>query len=170
MTIRHALVGAAIALVTAGLVSAQAQRSPATLDDLLAEVRALRGDLNQSSAVSTRALLLAARVQVQEHRISEASRLLVELQREADFVTRRREGLTETLKVLEERRPTLPAAQRAENEEHIRGSIERVQEETQRESALRQRLTDASNALFLEQNRWAEFTSRLDELERTLSR
>jgi hypothetical protein len=39
----------------------------------------------------------------------------------------------------------------------------------QRESALRQRLTDASNALLLEQNRWTEFNSRLDELERALS-
>jgi hypothetical protein len=39
----------------------------------------------------------------------------------------------------------------------------------QRESALRQRLTDASNALLLEQNRWTDFNSRLDDLERALT-
>jgi hypothetical protein len=59
-------------------------------------------------------------VQVQEHRISEASRQVVERQRELEFRGRRREGMREALQSLEERRPTLAPAQRAENEEKPR--------------------------------------------------
>jgi hypothetical protein len=163
--------GICIALVMVGIVSGQARRSPATLDDLLLEIRAFRGDLNQSSSVSTRALLLAARVQVQEHRISEISRQVVDLQRETDFIGRRREELESAVKMFEQRRPTLSSdAQRAENEENLRTSIERLQEDTRRGSTLRQRLTDASNALLMEQNRWSDFNARLDELERALTR
>jgi hypothetical protein len=140
------------------------------LDDLLTEVRALRADLNQTSSVSTRALLLAARVQVQEHRIAEANRQLAELQRETDMVTRRREGMTDALRAQEDRRSTLPAPQRTELDEQIRASVERLQAETQRESALRQRQMDAATTLLSEQNRWSDFNSRLDELERALTR
>ena len=167
---RSLVIGMCSAFVIVGIASGQAQRSPATLDDLLTEMRALRADLNQSSGFSTRALLLAARVQVQEHRIAETSRQLVELQREAEFMARRREGMELALKSQEERRSTLPAAEREANEEGIRAGNERLQVEMQREAALRQRLTDASNALLMEQNRWTDFNSRLDELERGLAR
>jgi chromosome segregation ATPase len=168
--LRHTTIIALFAVLVVGVVSGQSQRSPATLNDLLNEVRGLRGDLSRSSGVSTRALLLAARVQVQEHRIAELNRQLLDLQREVDFMGRRREGMADALKMLEDRRPTLSSnAQRAENEENIRASIARLQEEVQRESTLRQRLTDASNALLLEQNRWTDFNSRLDELERALA-
>jgi hypothetical protein len=166
---RGIAIGSCLVLSLVGLVSGQAQRSPATLDDLLAELRALRSDVNQSSSVSTRAMLLAARVQVQEHRISEASRQLVELQRELEFMGRRRDGMREALQSLEERRPTLAPAQRAENEDHIRDAADRLQEETQREAVVRQRHTDATTALLFEQGRWTDFNSRLDELERVLS-
>ena len=61
--LRQTTLVALLAILVVAVASGQAQRSPATLDDLLAEMRALRADLSESSAVSTRALLLAARVQ-----------------------------------------------------------------------------------------------------------
>ena len=51
---RHTVVAALLTLVVAAAVSGQSQRSPATLDDLLREVRALRGDLNESLRSTTR--------------------------------------------------------------------------------------------------------------------
>ena len=51
---RRMAVGTCLALLVGGGVSGQGQRSPATLDDLLREVRALRADLNESLRSTTR--------------------------------------------------------------------------------------------------------------------
>ena len=51
--------------------------------------------------------------------------------------------------------------------DHLRVQI--AQAEGERDQ-LRRLETDLANALAMEQNRWTEFNSRLDELERALSR
>ena len=77
---RPIMIACALAIIVAGVVSGQAQRSPATLDDLLAELRRLRTDLNASVGTNTRAQVIVGRLGVQEQRITSASRELVEVQ------------------------------------------------------------------------------------------
>src|SRR5262245_26659226 len=48
----------------------QAERSSATLDDLLSEIRGLRADLGQQSSATLRTQLLVARLTLQEQRIN----------------------------------------------------------------------------------------------------
>src|SRR5262245_38447217 len=71
MKTRMILVAGALVTVAAGAVAAgQAQRTPATLDDVVNEVRALRADLRQANGVTARMQLLTARLSLQEQRIT----------------------------------------------------------------------------------------------------
>ena len=53
-----------------------AQPRPASMDELVAEVRALRAEIQQMADSSIRAQLLVARLQVQEQRIAGIARQL----------------------------------------------------------------------------------------------
>jgi hypothetical protein len=71
-----------VGLLSGALVgSGQAQRSPATLDDLLTEIRGLRADLSQQSSASFRTQLLVARLTLQEQRINALAGQLNETRR-----------------------------------------------------------------------------------------
>ena len=54
--------GSCLAVVVVAGISGQSQRSPATLDDLLAELRGLRSDLNASVGINTRAQVIVGRL------------------------------------------------------------------------------------------------------------
>src|SRR5207249_8955825 len=62
-----------VLVVASAVLVGQAQRSPATLDDLLVEVRGLRADGSQAASASIRAQLLMGRLQLQEQRIMTVS-------------------------------------------------------------------------------------------------
>jgi hypothetical protein len=165
-------VGTCLALLVVGVVSGQGQRPRATLDDLLAEMRALRADLNQSSTATIRAQLVVGRAQVQEQRIAMLSRELTDTQNLLRGASAQRERTTSTLADLEERLQSGRVIQerRAGFEEDLVTIKGRLLFEQQRESALRSREGELTHMLALEQNRWLEFNSRLDELERALTR
>ena len=67
---RTRLIACGLLIAGAVAVSGQSQRQPATLDDLLTEIRALRADLKVSAAATTRTQMLTARLQLQEQRIA----------------------------------------------------------------------------------------------------
>lgn len=74
---------AILVLAAAGGVTARQQAAPsraATLDDLLAELRALRSELRDSSTTGLRAQLLLARLQLQEQRVNSVWRQLSEVE------------------------------------------------------------------------------------------
>jgi hypothetical protein len=73
---RGTLIGAAFALLFVAVVSGHAQRPPATMTDLLLEIRALRGDLSQSLSATVRSQVIVGRVQMQEQRIAAIKREL----------------------------------------------------------------------------------------------
>ena len=80
-----ALTIAVCAVIVAALSAQSASAPPAqpsTSDALLAEIKALRADLNQRLDASIRAQLLVARLQVQEQRISTLSRELTDVQQQ----------------------------------------------------------------------------------------
>jgi len=59
----------------------QTSRPTATLDDLLAEVRGLRAEINQVAAAGIRAQLLVTRLSLQEQRVRTLADQLAEAQR-----------------------------------------------------------------------------------------
>jgi hypothetical protein len=59
---------------------------------------------------------------------------------------------------------------RRQLQEELAPLQERLGREQHIENGLRSRETEMANVITFEQNRWTEFNSRLDELERALSR
>jgi chromosome segregation ATPase len=168
---RHMVVGVFIALAVVGVVSGQSQRSPATLDDLLAEMRGLRTDLNQSSSASVRTQLLVARLTLQEQRINALAGQLDNARRALSSKQGDPESPIVRLKRFEDavQIPGPPEAQ-VEMERmlpRLRADAALWQRE---EQALRSQENELSVLLATEQNRWIDFNSRLDDLERALSR
>jgi chromosome segregation ATPase len=156
--------------ITATVASGQTQRSPATIDDLLAEVRALRADLSQANGASVRAQFLVARLSLQEQRISTLGRELTEVQSQVDTVVRERTHYEERFKKVDgvlsadsvasgERRDVQAMADQA------RAALSQAQA---REQRLRTQASELLTLMTTEQNRWTEFNGRLDDLERSL--
>src|SRR5688572_9812951 len=97
-------IGIAIGGVLAILAAAygQSQRSPATLDDLLTEVRGLRQDLARSSTSGIRAQLVVGRAQLQEQRIAALRSELAQIQFQLRVATQQRERTDTVAKDVEE--------------------------------------------------------------------
>jgi hypothetical protein len=157
----------------AGVLVAQAPRTaqPASLDDLLAEVRGLRAEINLASSASIRTQLLTARLQLQEQRIYTAARQLTEVQ--GLLTTVRQEILEVQRRVEQYERDGADSAIPPDQLKELRLMIPRekavVEQKRLREQELRTQETELFNALNTEQARWTEFNDRLDEIERSLS-
>jgi len=159
----------------AGMSSAQTQPSPklsGSSDELLAEVRGLRAELNQAASASIRTQLLVARLQLQEQRINVVAGQLTEVRR---LITNQEAGQirpSTELKHFEDvsRDVNLLPEQQKENEmrlAHVKAQLAESQREVQQ---LQVQEAELSNQLAAEQGRWMDFNSRLDELERQLQR
>ena len=168
---RGTAIGVGLALLVAGVVSGQGQRSPATLDDLLAEVRALRADLNESLRSTTRAHLVMGRVQVQEQRIATLKGDLINTQFQLRVAVQERDRTEATAVGVEDaiRSGNLSTDRARQLEKELADVKDRLLREQRTESELRYREAELANELALEQNRWTDFNSRLDDLERALS-
>ena len=166
--------GVALLLLTtfvlAGAVSGQTARPTATIDDLLAEVRGLRAEINQVAAAGIRAQLLVTRLSLQEQRVRASAYQLAEAQRmlrtsEADHRAR-----SAHLKRVEEtlRDGTASSARNGELEAmagHLREDVDRSGRE---EEALRVQEQKLLNALSADENLWIDFDARLAGIEREL--
>ena len=148
-----------ISCVIIGAVSGQAQRSPASVDDLLAEVQALRADINRAASASIRAQLLTARVTVQELRVSTAAQQLANVRQQLAESRIRLAPSTDQIRPAQETSSQILAPLRYTVQQEQRRSRELLNEES-----------ELTRMLDGEETRWAEFNARLDDLERTLSR
>ena len=168
---RGTAIGTGLALLVVGVVSGQGQRSPATLDDLLTEVRALRADLNESLRSTTRSQLIMGRVQVQEQRIATVKSELINTQFLLRVAVQDRERTETTAVGVEDaiRSGNLSTERARQLEKELADMKDRLLREQRLESELRSREAELTNTLALEQNRWTDFNSRLDDLERALS-
>jgi len=166
----HAVSALAGMIVLVGVSATGQVRSPATLDDVLAEIKGLRADLLQASSVGVRVQALTARLTLQEQRIANMSRQFVAQQTSLDEAAEKRRSADERLKSFETAvsSSALPQAQEAE----LRSMIPRQRDEAARlaadEQRLRSELITLSNQIVTEQGLWTTFSSRLDELERSL--
>lgn len=148
---------------------AGAQASGAVgLGDVVAELRALRADLNHTSSVTIRTQLLVARLQLQEQRIVSLSRQLSEAQNALDAVANGNVATIEQLKRREAQLPQLSGEDRVQVEAELRHMKPIVEQSQRREQALRLQATELLNMLSTEQSRWTDFNERIDALERSL--
>ena len=161
-----------LALVVGGVVSGQGQRSPATLDDLLREIRGLRTDLNESLRSTTRSQLVMARVQAQELRVSSFKGDLANTQIQLRIAAQERERTEVNATGVEDgiRSGNLTTERARQLEKELADVKDRLYREQRIENELRNREAELVNTLSIEQGRWSDFNSRLDELERALSR
>jgi hypothetical protein len=169
---RGIAIGACLALVVVPAVAGQAQRSPATMTDLLLEIRALRTDLSQSFSATVRSQVIVGRAQMQEQRIAGIKNELTDVQFQLRVATQQRERTDALATDVEQgiRSGNLAVERTRQLERELADVKDRLLREQRLENELRYKETELATALATEQNRWLDFNSRLDDLERALSR
>jgi chromosome segregation ATPase len=166
MKTKLAVIGAGIIALAVGT----AGQSVTASDPLLAEVKALRAELNQAAGTSIRTQLLVARLQLQEQRINTVAKQLTDVQAQRtgnDF------GLTQMaarIKQLEEsgRDGSMPADARKGLEQEAQSMKAPMNQMRQRSQELSAQESTLSGQLASEQSRWMDFNGRLDEIEREI--
>jgi chromosome segregation ATPase len=155
--LRPAVVTSVLAVVAGSIVFGQQQKKSATLDDLVAEIRLLRADLNRASETTVRANLVTARLASQEGRISTL------MQQRSNV----RQQIAEAQLSLAPFALQLKQAQESNSEilAPLRNTVEQVQK---REQELRAQEAELDQLITSGQNRWMDYNSQLDEIERAL--
>jgi chromosome segregation ATPase len=162
----------ACGLLIAGAVAAsgQSQRQPATLDDLLMEIRGLRADLRQTTRASTQMQLLTARLQLQEQRLAVLSNQRADVLTRLGVETRLRadaEAQVQRFEEMKTRNESLGIS-RVDLDAQEFAFKRPLAQHRDAERDLRAQESDLSAQIAAEQNRWQDFNNRLDELERSL--
>jgi outer membrane murein-binding lipoprotein Lpp len=140
------------------------QARPASIDDLVTEVRALRADVQQMADASIRAQLLVARLQVQEQRIAGIARQLTETEeqiRALDGV--RNPFVTQMLKDFD-KEPVEPGE--VNLFAGMKAQLEKIENG---DPVLKERQATLSHLLSDEQARWLTFNAQLEELEKLVT-
>ena len=155
--LRPAVVTSVLAVVAGSIVFGQQPKKSATLDDLVAEIRLLRADLNRASETTVRANLVTARLASQEGRISTL------MQQRSNV----RQQIAEAQLSLAPFALQLKQAQESNSEilAPLRNTVEQVQK---RDQELRAQEAELIRLIASEESRWSDFNSLLDQLERAL--
>jgi hypothetical protein len=162
---RAAILGTVAVLLLAAAVSGQGRQPATPADELLAEVRALRAEVNSAARSGMRAQLLGMRLQLQEQRIGVVSRQLAEVQERLRANGQAQTTLAAQLKMF----PWADAPQQDEAEgfAQILAPFKGHQAELERtDQRLRSEEADLLRLLAAEQSRWAGFNAQIEELER----
>ena len=160
----------------AGVLSAQtarpAQSSPgSSSDELLAEVRALRAEVNLAAGASIRAQVLVARLQSQEQRINVVSGQLLEVRHQLSVEETNQVTQAAELKRLHDVSQGSATPEEKKEAQAAAAQLDPQVVQSQREEQrLRQQESEMASQLATDQGRWIDFNSRLDELERQLPR
>jgi hypothetical protein len=158
------LVLASIAAVIVGAQSTGANpASTASSDQIVADVRALRADLQRTSAASLQAQILIGRLQVEEQRLNALSSQLSEVRRGLLAQKAATPKLSEAVKSTEHLIAIGNRNLEATTLVDARAALALIQEEEQRLVTEEASLITQLN---VERQRWIEFNTRLDELER----
>lgn len=166
------LLAAALAVTAAWPVIAQTSGggSPDTLSALLVEVRALRVAMERAASTTPQIQLLAARLTVQNERLSRASRDADAAHQELDRVLAETSSLTTRAVQMEEMLSRETDPQRVRDLKSDQQGIKAMLEERSgQEARIRARDNELANEVAVEQAQWAELNRRLDELERELA-
>ena len=171
MRSRIVLAGAAaIAVIIGAVGSAQSQRTVATLDDVVNELRGMRADLQRTTRATTQMQLLTARLQLQEQRIAVLSNQRNDVSARLAIESRLRADTERQAQVFEENKNRNEDLGVSRKELENQQSFFKAAFEQHRAAELQLQTQDSQLATEIanEQNRWQDFNSRLDELERSL--
>jgi chromosome segregation ATPase len=161
-----ALLVAGIAGTATGQQRTQPTTAPATLDDVLNELRALRAELRESSAASLRGQLLVARLQLQEQRINTVWRQLSELEDKLQANEKNRAMPEYMFKMMGLEPGAEPPKEMGPVLEMFKKQMA-ASEKTDSDLKLRQ--TELLQLLTEEQSRWTAFNAQLEALESALA-
>jgi hypothetical protein len=156
--VRQTVIAVLLSTLFAGMTVGQTQRPPATLDDLVAEVRSMRAEMNRAASASIRAQLLAARMTLQELRLSTTAQQLANIRQQLAESRIRMAPSTDQIK------PALET-----NSQILAPLRYTVQQEQRRTQELREEEAQLLRLIESEEGRWSEFNARLTDLERSLS-
>jgi predicted nucleic acid-binding Zn-ribbon protein len=163
------VVGIAAIVAVIAVTGPRAQEQPGVLPALLVEVRGLRAAIEQMASAGPRVQLALGRLQLQEQRLNT---LIMKLDATREKLANSQRQASQhqwQLTRLEAAAKEAPNAEEREQANHmltvLKGEIADSQTEVQRLTA-----EEASTAseIASEQNRWSEFNTRLEELERSL--
>ena len=158
------LVAVAVVALAAVLTGQGQGVAPAdrVMQELLVEVKALRSEVNRAAGSSIQAQLLATRLQLQEQRILTVVRQIDDVQKELAGLAQARAAIGMAVKQSGGDDPR-------EQQPILEMFKQQLEEHQNREQQLRQQESLLAASLAEEQARWTDFSSRLDELERTLT-
>jgi len=167
--LRLCLIAGCFGVVVSVVVIAQGVASPAepaaSLKDLTAEVRRLRVAVEEATRAQTQTQALGVYLTVEQGRIVQAASRLESARRELEELQATSRRLTADLASLEsmlsreadpEKRRAIEMQQRAMKQE--------LDEAGSREQQLRSRETEAMQALQVEEARWSDLISRLEDI------
>jgi ribosomal protein L29 len=140
--------------------------APATLDEILTELRALRTELRESSDASLRAQLLVARLQLQEQRINTVWRQLAEVEDSLQANEKNRAAPEGILKMMGLEPGAEPPKEMAPALEMFKNQMAAAEKT---DSDLKVRQTELMQLMTQEQSRWTVFNTQLEALEKALA-
>jgi len=148
----------------------QTERGPATLDDVVSELRGLRADLRQTTRASTQMQMLMARLQLQEQRIAVLANQRNDVNGRLQAETRQRSETERQVQMFEEMRGKNEdvGVPRQELENMLKMFRQQFETHRDAERQLQAQESQLAGEIANEQSRWQDFNSRLDELERSL--
>ena len=157
-----------LVVVAAGVGAAQSTSSPAPRDELAAEIRALRKELNERLEANIRAQLMVARLQLQEQRTATVIRQLQDVNDRLRENQQTRTQIEGALKMFSGMGGADPAK---EEDGFLMGPLKaQLKGITELEAELKLQQTQLTADIAEEQARWNIFNARLDELERALTK
>jgi len=136
----------------------------ASMDDVVAEVRALRMEMKQSAEAGLRAQLLVARLQVEEQRISGLARQLSETEQEIRALDGARNPWLEQMLKEFDKNPPEPGE--VDMMAGLRAQLAKIQNG---DPVLKERQASLSRQLADEQARWIAFNAQLEALEKSVN-
>ena len=155
-----------VAASAAGQQRTPPASTPATLDDVLNELRALRAELRESSAASLRAQLLVARLQLQEERINTVWRQLSEVDDQLAASEQGRGAPEQVFKLLGIEPGAEPPAHLAPVVEMFKNQMAASEK---KDSDLKLRQAELMQLMTQEQSRWTEFNAQLEAFEKAMT-
>ena len=158
-----------LALSVAVTAEAQSQArsdvASTTMEEVLAELRALRAEMNRAAAAGLRAQLLVARLVLQEQRLASIGRELTDVQEKLQANDRTRPVANMLQSIGKEPEETRPGQSPEPNFflDMIRGQAAELEKSDQQ---LKDRYGELSRLLADEQARWTSFNAQLEALEK----
>jgi DNA repair exonuclease SbcCD ATPase subunit len=167
--LRLCLIALCIGVVVSVVVIAQGAAAPieptAALKDLTAEVRRLRVAVEEATRAQTQTQALGVYLTVEQGRIVQVASRLESARRELEELQAASRRLTADLAALESMlsREADPESRRA-IEMRQRATKQELDEAGSREQQIRSRETEATQAMQVEEARWSDLISKLEEI------